>query len=181
MPHPNREENAKPVAKLLEAVRGVIERDVNLHLYSQEDLRFTIQSRQRVARALIESGVSERDTARTLGVARTTVRRDTGRETSSGPNRSTRSQESSTNTRASGSNRSTRRRNGNDELPDINQAGLGEASFLLEFCQGQHISVIEQFIQYKENAHASTVNNLRGALEDVVEKFKVYITQLRET
>jgi transposase-like protein len=179
VPHPNREENAKPVAKLLEAVRGVIERDVGLHLYSQEDLRFTIQSRQRVARALIESGASERETAQALGVNRSTVRRDASRL--SGSNRPTRRAENSTQTRASGSNRPTRRRrNGNDELPDINQAGLDEASFFLDLCQGQHIAVIEQFIRYKENAHTSTVNNLRGALEDTIEKLQAYITQLRE-
>jgi Trp operon repressor len=71
--------NAKPIAKLLEAVREVIERDLGLKLYSPEDLRLTIESRQKVAKTLIAGGASERDVAHTLGVDRTTIRRDLGR------------------------------------------------------------------------------------------------------
>src|SRR5262245_52843467 len=72
--------NAKPIARLLEAVRDVIDRDVALKLYGPEDLRLTIESRKKVAQALIAGGASEREAAQALGVHQATIRRDLGKD-----------------------------------------------------------------------------------------------------
>jgi len=72
--------NAKPLAKLLDAVRGVVERDVELGLYKPEALRLTIQARKEAVKKLADQGMSERDIATTVGVGRDTVRRDLGRK-----------------------------------------------------------------------------------------------------
>src|SRR5262245_38009764 len=81
-------ENAKPIAKLLEAVRGVMERDVALKLYALEDLRLTIESRKELAKTLIAGGASEREAAQALGVERTTIRRDVGKKKQPGGGKS---------------------------------------------------------------------------------------------
>jgi hypothetical protein len=98
-------ENVKPIAKLLEAVRDVIDRDVALKLYAPEDLRLTVEKRQAVAKALIASGVSERNAARALGVGRATVRRDVGKLQQPGPNRPEGESENPNKSMSGGSNR----------------------------------------------------------------------------
>lgn len=76
----NEIENAKPIAKLLEAVRAVMNRDVQLGLYQPDTLRLTVESRKRIAVAMIEGGVSEREAAKALGVSKTAIRNDIGKD-----------------------------------------------------------------------------------------------------
>jgi Trp operon repressor len=80
-------ENAKPIVKLLEAVRAVVDRDLELGLYQPDTLRLTIEARKKIATAMIEGGASERDAAKALGVDRSTIRRDAGKLKQAGSSR----------------------------------------------------------------------------------------------
>ena len=71
-------ENVKPIAKLLEAVRGVVDRDIKLGLYEGEDLRLTIEARKEAVKQLADQGLSNRQIAKAVGADEATVRRDKG-------------------------------------------------------------------------------------------------------
>jgi transposase len=76
MPKNSQIQNAKPVAKLLEAVHDVIERDINLGLYKPEMLRLTVEARKEVVKQLTDQGLSTREIAKIMGTTKSTVHRD---------------------------------------------------------------------------------------------------------
>jgi transposase len=69
-------QNALPVAKAIEALYEIVERDVGLGLYDAQTLRFTVEARKEVVQKLSEQGLPNRKIAKLVGADEATVRRD---------------------------------------------------------------------------------------------------------
>src|SRR5262245_11012586 len=74
-------ENAAPIVKVVEALREVIDRDIDLGLYTPETLkkfRLTVEARREVVRQLSQEGKSTREIANQVGVSHVQVAKDLG-------------------------------------------------------------------------------------------------------
>jgi hypothetical protein len=70
--------NAKPVIRLLEAARDIIDRDVDLGLYEMDAVRLTVAARKKTVKQLADQGLSQRQIAKVVGANQATVSRDLG-------------------------------------------------------------------------------------------------------
>lgn len=78
------------ISNLLVNAKGFCDYGINHGLITAEDVRLTIAKRQEKAKALVDSGMSQRQAAKALGVGRGTVQRDLDRNgPESGPKRAT--------------------------------------------------------------------------------------------
>jgi hypothetical protein len=66
----------KPTIDLLNATRAIIERDIGLGHVTRDRLRFTIEARKEEVKKLADTGMSQRDIAKAVGVSHTQVQND---------------------------------------------------------------------------------------------------------
>lgn len=76
-------EYTKLVTENIAVAKGFLDYGVEHGLTSPEDVRLTIAKRQQTAKALVEAGMSQRKTAKALGVSQKQIRRDIGRDAKS--------------------------------------------------------------------------------------------------
>lgn len=69
-------DDAKITIDVLLAAKALVERDLRLNLITEEKLRFTIEARRDHATKLVESGMSQRQAAKVLGVDQKTISND---------------------------------------------------------------------------------------------------------
>src|SRR6185369_11065430 len=87
------DEFTKIAGKLLTNVRDLVGWGIEGGHTTAEQLRLTVAARREMAAKLIEAGVSQRDTAKALGVSRGAIQRDLGgsEKSTSGSEKSTKS------------------------------------------------------------------------------------------